>query len=84
MTSSQTLRMPHKHTRGAGATRFVPAQQPTAMDDSPPEDTLAQAISKAAYFRAEARGFEPGHEMEDWVEAERQVAGANETAGNAH
>jgi len=76
--------MPHKHNRGAGATRFVPAQQSPAMDDAPSEHTLAQAISLAAYYRAEARGFEPGHEVEDWVEAERQVADANESAGNSH
>jgi hypothetical protein len=64
--------------------RFVPREQSPAMDEAPPEHTLARAISEAAYYRAEARGFEPGHEMEDWVEAERQVAGANESAGNSH
>lgn len=27
-------------------------------------------ISDLAYYRAQNRGFEPGHEMEDWFEAE--------------
>lgn len=45
-----------------------------AMDDRSLEDALAQAISQAAYYRAEARGFESGHEIEDWIEAEKQVA----------
>jgi hypothetical protein len=30
-------------------------------------------IAQAAYFRAERRGFEPGHEMEDWLAAELDV-----------
>lgn len=30
-------------------------------------------IAEAAYFRAEARGFEPGAEIEDWLEAELEV-----------
>ena len=33
-----------------------------------------EAISTAAYFRAEARGFTPGHELEDWLQAEQEVA----------
>jgi hypothetical protein len=27
-------------------------------------------IAEAAYFRAEQRHFEPGHEVEDWLAAE--------------
>ena len=38
------------------------------------EDTRRQ-IAEAAYFRAKERGFEPGHELEDWVEAESEVMG---------
>jgi hypothetical protein len=30
-------------------------------------------ISRAAYFRAEKRGFAPGGELQDWVEAEAEV-----------
>jgi hypothetical protein len=30
-------------------------------------------IAKAAYFRAEQRNFEPGHEVEDWLAAESEV-----------
>jgi len=29
-------------------------------------------IAELAYFRALNRGFEPGHEMEDWLEAEAE------------
>ncbi|MGO8924118.1 MAG: DUF2934 domain-containing protein [Xanthobacteraceae bacterium] len=33
------------------------------------------AIAEAAYFRAERRGFAPGHELEDWLAAEREIEG---------
>lgn len=33
-------------------------------------------IARAAYFRAEKRGFAPGHELEDWLEAEAEVDAA--------
>lgn len=32
-------------------------------------------IAEAAYYRAKQRNFEPGHELEDWVEAESEVMG---------
>jgi Protein of unknown function (DUF2934) len=28
---------------------------------------------QAAYFLAQARGFEPGHELDDWLAAEKRV-----------
>ncbi len=33
-----------------------------------------QWISEAAYYKAEARGFGPGNEVDDWLEAEREFA----------
>nr|WP_246221759.1 DUF2934 domain-containing protein [Marichromatium bheemlicum] len=30
-------------------------------------------IREAAYYKAEHRGFAPGHEGEDWAEAEREI-----------
>jgi hypothetical protein len=30
-------------------------------------------IAEGAYLRAERRGFEPGHETEDWLAAESEV-----------
>ncbi|MGZ4953736.1 MAG: DUF2934 domain-containing protein [Methylobacter sp.] len=29
-------------------------------------------IAELAFYKAESRGFEPGHEFDDWVEAERE------------
>lgn len=31
-------------------------------------------VAMAAYFIAEKRGFEPGHELEDWLAAEAEIA----------
>jgi len=33
-------------------------------------------IAELAYFKAESRGFEPGHELEDWLEAEQEFCGS--------
>jgi hypothetical protein len=30
-------------------------------------------IRRLAYLMSERRGFEPGHEAEDWINAEREV-----------
>ena len=36
------------------------------------EDKLS-CIAVAAYYKAEARGYEPGHEMQDWLDAEAEI-----------
>lgn len=36
-----------------------------------------QAIREAAYACFEARGCVPGHELDDWLQAEAQVLQAN-------
>ncbi|MEI6545324.1 MAG: DUF2934 domain-containing protein [Methylococcales bacterium] len=30
-------------------------------------------VSVNAYYRAEKRGFEPGHELDDWCKAESEI-----------
>ena len=35
---------------------------------------FAALIAERAYFKAEQRGFAPGHELEDWLAAERELA----------
>ena len=34
---------------------------------------LEEEIRRLAYLMAERRGFEPGHEADDWLAAEREV-----------
>lgn len=33
----------------------------------------SRRIAEAAYYRAEKRGFCPGCEMDDWLEAEKEI-----------
>jgi hypothetical protein len=37
------------------------------------ETERRKMIADAAYFRAQSRDFESGHEVEDWLEAEAEV-----------
>jgi hypothetical protein len=37
------------------------------------DEQRRKLIAIAAYYLAEHRNFEPGHETEDWLAAERQV-----------
>lgn len=52
--------------------RPAPAFNADARADISP-DELRKLISEAAYYRAKQRGFTPGHEVEDWVQAEAEV-----------
>jgi DUF2934 family protein len=45
----------------------------TVFPDNLNPDMIHLLISEAAYFKAEKRGFEPGHEDEDWLEAEKEI-----------
>ena len=36
-------------------------------------DTRHRKIEVAAYFKAERRGFAPGHELDDWLAAEERL-----------
>lgn len=35
-------------------------------------------VALAVYFIAEKRGFEPGHELDDWLEGEAEIAEAEQ------
>ncbi|MGR9054142.1 MAG: DUF2934 domain-containing protein [Gammaproteobacteria bacterium] len=41
--------------------------------DATTDSELEARIAELAYYKAEARGFLPGHEMDDWLEAEREL-----------
>ncbi|MDD5034610.1 MAG: DUF2934 domain-containing protein [Methylococcaceae bacterium] len=32
-----------------------------------------EMVAERAYYKAEARGFEAGHETEDWLDAEKEL-----------
>jgi len=39
-------------------------------------------IAEAAYFQAEKRGFQPGYELADWLEAEKNIDSSLAMAAN--
>jgi hypothetical protein len=54
---------------GTGSTGTLVRQ--SAPDVGP--ETRHEMIARLAYMRAQARGFAPGHELEDWLSAEDDV-----------
>jgi len=62
------------------ASAVVPVKKKAALRKPKPEkpslpapDVLAAMISTAAYFLAADRGFVPGYEVDDWLQAEKQI-----------
>jgi hypothetical protein len=55
--------------------RAAPASRtPKAVSSpKPTSEEVRQLISEAAYYRAKQRGFAPGRELDDWVQAEAEV-----------
>ena len=49
---------------------ILPAEQDflTAQDQA-----IHQKVAVCAYFKAEKRGFSPGHALDDWLEAEAEI-----------
>ena len=45
-----------------------------ATDSAQSGPDLRAMIAEAAYFKAEKRGFMPGLEMDDWLDAERELS----------
>jgi Protein of unknown function (DUF2934) len=63
--TSPPARTPRKKTA-------VKKSQPVVTHFVGPEQRAA-LIAEAAFFRAEKRGFAPGHDTEDWLLAEAEV-----------
>jgi hypothetical protein len=55
-----------KTTPAADVAVVAATLEPTAED-------VGSMIATAAYYLAAARDFSPGHELDDWLEAERVV-----------
>lgn len=49
-----------------------------------PRSDRDRLIVEAAYHHAEARGFEPGHELDDWLQAEDEVDARLDGEGRAY
>ncbi|HEX4051912.1 MAG TPA: DUF2934 domain-containing protein [Steroidobacteraceae bacterium] len=68
VTSTPNARNTRKATSNKPA-RKIPSSSAALIDPA----RRRALIAEAAYFRAERRGFAPGHEAEDWLAAELEV-----------
>ena len=53
-----------------------PTREPVHSQPVSPCDDLQARIAKRAYEIHAERGYRPGYALEDWVEAEREIFGA--------
>ena len=61
-----------KTPRRAAKHQVISAAPPNGTSVSPEE--RHQMIAEAAYYRAQQRGFRGGDPLQDWIEAEAEVA----------
>lgn len=82
--SASTSRRPAQPKRARSTSPVAKGVEPVAKKAAAPRkskkpvaapsaEEIVGMISMAAYCRAAERGFAPGHEMEDWLAAEKQV-----------
>jgi len=70
----KTRSEPVSKTKGNGSGRQARGANASSPSSSAGYDCpREQMIAEAAYFRAEQRGFVPGNEMSDWLQAEADV-----------
>jgi Protein of unknown function (DUF2934) len=72
-SSRQTVKPANPRTANDPPIPDIAVNKSVTMERKSTQDR-EQRIALAAYFIAEQRGFEPGHEMEDWLAAEIQVS----------
>ena len=70
MNSKQTPASNTTRSANSGSAR-IDTSQPNRSADTAEARWRRTAI--AAFYRAQARGFAPGRELEDWLEAEREL-----------
>jgi hypothetical protein len=83
MASLQKVEWPANGPSNGGPVPFGTIQGPQASTARPLTDDRMPAITEAAYFRAQRRGFQPGHELEDWIAAEQDVIVWHSRVGDA-
>lgn len=64
-------------SKGSGSSRRLPRSTKSGDASGNYDCPREQMIAEAAYFRAERRGFAPGNEMSDWLEAESAIEGVS-------
>ena len=65
-------RAPSKPLQSHRPSRAAPDTPSSTGAKLSPEEVY-RLIQESAYFKAKERGFAPGHEVQDWIEAEAEV-----------
>ena len=71
--SAVTPKLASRATTVAAKSTESEAATQTASVPALNAEERQKLIAQAAYFRAEKRGFAPGCELQDWIEAEVEV-----------
>jgi hypothetical protein len=64
---------PRAARKSPTATTTAPTDVVLVASPGPTREDVGSMIATAAYYLAAARNFSPGHELDDWLEAERAV-----------
>jgi hypothetical protein len=74
-STKRTKSVPAANTATAAKKPRAPRKTLTtkAAAAEPSSEEVGGMIATAAYYLAAARNFTPGHELDDWLEAERAV-----------
>lgn len=78
-TNQETKRTRNPQVGGAQATA---SRRSDATGQAPPreasDEQIRERVEARAYERYLARGAEDGHDLDDWLEAEREIRGQRE------
>jgi hypothetical protein len=76
-TGRPAAKAPAAAPKKAATPRKVPAARQAAAPKAPAAPATPvdrdEMVRVAAYFRAQRRGFAPGYEVSDWLEAQAEV-----------
>ncbi len=70
--ATRSVQRPDSPESKSDASASGPGIAPARVNDSDSPE-LAERIAKRAYEIAQERGFAPGRELEDWLQAEREI-----------
>ena len=75
--STATTKAPNAKSREARGAPAIARSTIRAIEEATlvgcGQDLRHAMTAEAAFYLAERRGFEPGHELEDWVAAEDEI-----------
>jgi hypothetical protein len=71
-SAAAPARRPAKTAPDAPSTDVIQTGVSARRAEMSPEE-IYRLIQETAYYKAKARGFAPGHEVQDWIEAEAEV-----------